>query len=90
MNIATAIAVYIVVITLVGFLIMGIDKRKAIKDKWRIPEKTLFIVAAIGGSLGCIAGMLTFHHKTKKWYFMLGMPLILIIQLLLAYIIGSL
>ena len=90
MNIATVIAIYIVVITLVGFLIMGIDKRRAIKERWRIPERTLFIVAAIGGSLGCIAGMLTFHHKTKKWYFMLGMPLILIIQLLLAYIIGTL
>lgn len=60
---------------------MGIDKRKAIKKVWRIPESTLFIVALIGGSIGSIIGMNFFRHKTKHWYFVLGMPLILIAQI---------
>lgn len=58
---------------------MGIDKYKAIKDEWRIPEKTLFIIAILGGALGSWVGMYSFRHKTKHWYFVIGMPLILII-----------
>ncbi len=65
---------------------MGIDKSRAIKRLWRIPESTLFIIAVIGGSIGSIIGMKFFHHKTKHWYFVYGMPAILIIQL--AVIIG--
>lgn len=68
---------------IVGFAIMGIDKRKAIKRTFRIPEATLFIVALIGGSIGSIAGMQVFRHKTRHWYFVLGMPAILIIQIAL-------
>ena len=64
---------------------MFLDKQKAKKDKWRIPEKTLFLLAVLGGSLGTTLGMNVFRHKTKHWYFVLGMPLILILQLL-AYI----
>ncbi|MEZ3479508.1 MAG: DUF1294 domain-containing protein [Lachnospiraceae bacterium] len=63
---------------------MGIDKRRAVKRRWRIRESTLFLVALIGGSAGCLMGMRTFHHKTKHWYFVYGMPAILILQLLLA------
>lgn len=60
---------------------MGIDKAKARKRAWRIPEATLFIIALIGGSLGSTVGMHFFHHKTRHWYFVFGMPLILIIQI---------
>jgi uncharacterized membrane protein YsdA (DUF1294 family) len=60
---------------------MGIDKRRAIKGAWRIPEKTLFLFSLIGGSIGTWAGMYIFHHKTKHWYFVIGMPAILIMQI---------
>ena len=62
---------------------MGIDKRKAIKRAFRIPEATLFIVALIGGSAGSILGMQVFRHKTRHWYFVFGMPAILAIQIAL-------
>ena len=62
---------------------MGIDKRKAIKRTFRIPEATLFIVALIGGSSGSIMGMQVFRHKTRHWYFVFGMPAILVIQIAL-------
>ena len=68
---------------IVGFAIMGIDKRKAIKRTFRIPEATLFIVALIGGSIGSIIGMQVFRHKTRHWYFVFGMPAILVIQIAL-------
>lgn len=74
---------YLVVINLVGFCLMGMDKRRARKHKWRIPEKTLFLSAIIGGSAGAVLGMRVFHHKTKHWYFVWGMPAILICQLIL-------
>lgn len=79
------LTIYLIIINIVGFLSMGIDKYKAIKDEWRIPERTLFIIAILGGSLGSWVGMYTFHHKTKHWYFVLGMPLILIIEAYLYY-----
>ena len=62
---------------------MMIDKIKAKKNKWRISEKTLFLLSIIGGSVGCLLGMYTFRHKTKKWYFKIGFPLILIIQIII-------
>ncbi len=77
--------VYIIIANIVGLSVMGIDKRKAIRHKWRIPEKTLFLVSILGGSIGTWAGMYLFHHKTKHWYFVIGMPLILIVQLVLLY-----
>ena len=83
MNPITFIIIYLIIINIVGFAIMGIDKRKAIKRTFRIPEATLFIVALIGGSIGSIAGMQVFRHKTRHWYFVLGMPAILIIQIAL-------
>ena len=58
------IIIYLISINIIGFLIMWIDKRKAIKGSWRIPEKTLFIITVIGGGIGTIAGMYTFRHKT--------------------------
>ena len=68
-----------------AFALMGFDKRRARKGLWRIPERTLFLAALLGGSVGAIAGMWTFHHKTRHWYFVYGMPLILLAQLAAAY-----
>lgn len=68
---------------------MLIDKRKARKNKWRIPEKTLMTVAAIGGSLGSLLGMYTFRHKTQHLKFTIGIPLILTVQIVLAVVIAS-
>jgi uncharacterized membrane protein YsdA (DUF1294 family) len=62
---------------------MGLDKHKAQKRQWRIPESTLFVLALIGGSIGSILGMRIFHHKTRHWYFVYGMPAILIVQIIL-------
>ena len=75
---------YLVIINALGFVIMRIDKQKARRGAWRIPEKTLFLPAVLGGAVGCILGMRTFRHKTKHWYFKFGMPAILVVQILLA------
>lgn len=75
------IAGYLALMNLIGFAIMGIDKKRAVKKLWRIPESTLFIVALIGGSIGSIIGMRVFHHKTRHWYFVYGMPAILLLQI---------
>ncbi len=74
-------AAYLAVLNLSGIAVMGIDKSRARKRQWRIPEKNLFLVSILGGSLGTWAGMYLFRHKTKHWYFVVGMPLILLIQL---------
>jgi len=77
------LCVYILVINLALFAVMGIDKYKARKGLWRIPEKTLFALALIGGSIGGILGMKVFRHKTKHNSFRFGFPAILIAQLAL-------
>ena len=77
------ILVYLAVMTVVGLIIMKADKTKAEKNKWRIKEATLFLISAIGGSLGTWAGMYLFRHQTKHWYFVVGMPLILIAHIAL-------
>ena len=74
---------YLVGINLAGFIIMGVDKKRAIRGAWRISEASLFFTALLGGSLGCILGMQHFRHKTKHWYFKYGMPAILVAQVLL-------
>ena len=81
------LAGYLLLVNLAGFLIMGLDKRRARRGQWRISEKALFLPAVLGGSLGSIAGMRTFRHKTKHWYFVVGMPLILILQICIAVLI---
>lgn len=82
------IIIYLVIMNIIGFLIMLIDKKKAKYGKWRIRENTLFIVAALGGGIGTIAGMYTFRHKTKKMKFTIGMPTILIAEIvLIVYVI---
>ncbi len=74
------ILTYFAVITIVAFALMGIDKHKAKKGAFRISEASLFITALMGGSIGSVAGMLVFHHKTNHWYFQAFMPLIALLQ----------
>lgn len=78
------ILLYLLIINAVGFLLMLVDKLKAKKNLWRIPEATLMTAAALGGSIGCLIGMYTVRHKTKHLKFTLGIPLILVAQIALA------
>lgn len=82
MQVTLLLVGYVIIMNLIGFFLMGIDKRKAIKRAFRIPESTLFIVALIGGSLGSLLGMYVFRHKTRHWYFVYGMPAILILHII--------
>ena len=77
------IIIYFIVINLLGFLMMYLDKKKAIKGKWRISEKSLFIVTLLGGGIGTNIGMKLFRHKTKKMKFSIGFPTILIVEIAL-------
>ena len=77
-----SVVIYFVILNLLGFAAMGIDKAKAKANAWRIPEKTLFAIAILGGSLGVWGGMNQFHHKTKHWYFKYGIPAIFFIEVL--------
>ncbi|MCM1135091.1 MAG: DUF1294 domain-containing protein [Clostridium sp.] len=85
MDVITLLTAYFASVNLIGFALMGIDKYKAKKRAFRIPEATLFIIAAIGGSAGSLIGMYTFHHKTRHRSFFIGMPLILIAQIAIAF-----
>jgi uncharacterized membrane protein YsdA (DUF1294 family) len=76
------ILLYLLAINLFGFFIMWLDKRKAKKGSWRIPEKTLFIITALGGGIGTIIGMYTFRHKTQKLNFVIGFPFITILEII--------
>ena len=89
--------VLLAVMTAVGFLVMGLDKGIARKNgarsaqgkatRRRVPERTLFLIAALGGSLGVLLGVYTFRHKTKHWYFVVGVPAILAAQLALGWLV---
>ena len=81
MTVISIVVGYLVLMNLIGFMMMGIDKARAVKRLWRIPESTLFIIDILGGSLGSIFGMRVFHHKTRHWYFAYGMPAILLVQI---------
>ena len=83
----TVLYTYLIIINAAGFLFMLVDKRKAQKDLWRIPERTLMTVALMGGSFGTLLGMNLFRHKTKKDNFRIGIPLILSVQIILAALI---
>ena len=76
----TVLALYLLAINIAAFSIYGADKRKARSGRWRVPEKTLFLLALLGGSAGAWLGMKCFHHKTRKWYFRFGIPVIFIAQ----------
>lgn len=77
--------IYLFIINIFGIYIMYLDKKKAKKGYWRIPEATLFMVAAIFGSVGILVGMRLFHHKTKHFKFIFGIPAILVVQVYLLY-----
>lgn len=75
--------IYLIVMNVIGFFIMGIDKWKAKRNSWRIPEKTLFLVTLLGGGIGTNIGMYYFRHKTKKMEFIIGFPTITILEIVL-------
>jgi uncharacterized membrane protein YsdA (DUF1294 family) len=74
---------YLLVINLIGFLIMLIDKQRAIHKEWRVPEKNLIGISILGGSIGMLIGMSSFRHKTKHKKFTIGIPFILLMQICL-------
>ena len=83
MSLVQFFIIYLVIINSLGFIIMGIDKLKAKRGSRRIPENTLFMFTILGGGVGTILGMYIFRHKTKKKKFTVGMPIILILEILL-------
>lgn len=86
MDVIVTIAIYLLVVNILALSLMGIDKLKAKTGSFRIPEANLFLVAIIGGTPGAIIGMHLFRHKTKHWYFLYGLPAILIVQLVLVFL----
>lgn len=72
---------YLIILNLLGFFIMLIDKQRAIHKEWRIPEKTLLGISILGGSIGMLLGMYSFRHKTKHKKFTIGVPFILLMQI---------
>ncbi len=79
--------IYLLIINALSFLLMLTDKRRAVKNAWRIPEATLLGIAAIGGSLGAVVGMRLFRHKTRHLKFALGLPLLLALHIMLAVLL---
>ena len=75
--------IWVLALSMLYFVLMGVDKRKAKKHRWRVPEKAFFLIALVGGSPGAILGMYAFRHKTRHWYFKWGLPAILVAQLAL-------
>lgn len=78
--------IYLLVINIIAFIVYGVDKWKAQRNRWRTSEKMLLFLAIIGGSVGALVGMYTFHHKTLHKKFVLGVPLILVIQVIIFYL----
>ncbi len=77
----TVLVCYLLLINILSFVMYGIDKRRAVRGKWRISEKTLLLAAFAGGSIGALAGMCFFHHKTRKLKFLILVPLALVLHL---------
>lgn len=82
-----AVTIYFLAINIVLFVAMGVDKYRAIRQRWRIPEATLFILALVGGACGGTVGMYSFRHKTKHWYFAVFFPLLALAQLALYFFV---
>jgi len=87
MDLSDLILYYLSAINILAFLVFGLDKRKARKDRWRVPEATLLLLAVIGGSAGALLGMVVFRHKTRHNKFRIGLPLILLAQLAVAVLL---
>lgn len=79
------IVVLLSIINIIGFIIAAVDKHRARRKMWRVPEKTFFILALLGGCPGVYTGLLVFRHKTRHWYFMFGIPAIFILQIFMVY-----
>ena len=79
--------IYFIMINIIAFSLMGLDKQKAKKKKWRTPESTLFLAAAAGGAVGAWIGMYVFHHKTHKSKFVFGIPVLVVVTLGLLWLI---
>ncbi len=90
MSVVKILILYIIIVNIIAFSLMGIDKLKAKKRAFRIPEATLFLFVIVGGSIGGILGMHLFHHKTRHWYFRYGFPAILILQIILVIVLLNL
>lgn len=84
LNFLSIIVFYVFIMNIAGLAVMGIDKSRAKRHVWRIPEATLFLVSLLGGSIGTWGGMYLFRHKTKHWYFVIGMPAIGMFHMALA------
>ena len=82
-TIVLAAVAVVVIMNIAAFALMGHDKKRARQGKWRVPEKTLFLVTACFGGLGGVLGMKVFHHKTQHWYFKVFFPVLLIVQIAL-------
>ena len=85
----TALLVWLAGVNVVTFALYGIDKYRAKKGRWRIPEKTLLLLPLLGGSVGGILGMAAFHHKTRHWYFRVGLPAMFLLQAALAVYLAA-
>ena len=89
-TIILAAVAFVVIMNIAAFALMGHDKRCARQGKWRVPEKTLFLVTACFGGLGGVLGMKVFHHKTQHWYFKLIFPVLFVVQIVLLSVGGYL
>jgi uncharacterized membrane protein YsdA (DUF1294 family) len=80
-----SIVIVLLILNVSGFILVALDKYKAKNRLWRIPERTFFLLSILGGSIGVYAGLLVFNHKTRRWYFMSIIPLIITAQLVAVY-----
>lgn len=81
------LAIYFVIMNMIALAAMGIDKSRAVRHRWRIPERVLFLLALLGGSVGSLMGMWLFWHKVRNKMFVIGMPVILLLHMLLIFLI---
>ncbi|RKQ29925.1 DUF1294 domain-containing protein [Oceanobacillus halophilus] len=81
MNTLNMVLFYIIGVNIIGFFLMRVDKQKAIKQKYRIPERTFWLIALFGGAAGTYAGMKSFRHKTKHTSFIVGMPIVILLNI---------
>lgn len=81
------LCLYLVIINLYGFIVMGVDKWKSSRKKWRVPEKSIFLTAFIGGALGVFLGMKKFHHKTLHNKFKFGIPALLVLNIIIIILV---